>query len=248
MHYMGRLGILAAGLLMGIGGYSPSAEAQRWENKRGEVDPSSMHVRAGRIKNQAPVRIRDLPSASPAERARVALNGYALCRVSNDRPEFEGLIVAHPVPNLGAKAYKKFAEDNSAQGCLYDADMAFTHELMAGSGFLALLRLSYLRAENVPALHEVQYAALADITNHDGQYFVSTRSFAQCVVMAAPQKVATLLFSRELGKSEADAMTEVTPHLGPCLPEGQQISMGRTALFGWLAEAMYRSSKAQPAA
>lgn len=100
----------------------------------------------------------------------------------------------------------------------------------------------------MPALHAIDYAALTDVNDPEGQHYIRTRSFAQCAVMAAPQQVATMLFSRELGKSEADALVEVTPHLGPCLPEGHQMTITRPLLFGWLAETMYRASKAQPGA
>ncbi len=247
MKILGRFGISAA-LVMAVAALSQPAEAQRWDNKKGAIDPSDTHVRASRISKQAPMRVENLPSATPGERARVALNGFALCRVSDDRPEFEALVAAHPVPKLSHDAYSKFIKDNSGQSCLFDADLALSAELMAGAGFLALLRLTYLRAENVPALNAVEYTSLADANDAEGQHYIATRSFAQCVVMAAPQHVAAMLFSRELGKSEADALAQVTPHMGPCLSQGHQMTITRPLLFGWLAETMYRASKAPPSA
>lgn len=119
---------------------------------------------------------------------------------------------------------------------------------MAGAGYLAMLRLDYRRAENVPALNSVDYASIADVNDPAGRYFIATRSFAQCVVLAAPEHVAAMLFSRELGKSEADALVQVTPHLGLCLTDGNRWTITRPLRFGWLSEAMYRAAKAPPSA
>lgn len=247
MKILGRFAMVAV-LLAGVAALPNSADAQRWDNKKGAIDPSNTHVRASRIAKQAPMRTLNLPNASPGERARVALNGFALCRISDDRPEFEALVSANPVPKLSDKAYWKFIRDNSAQNCLFDSDLTLTAELMSGAGFLAMLRLTYLRAENVPTLHAIDYASLTDPNHPEGQHYIGTRSFAQCVVLAAPQQVAEMLFSRELGKSEADALVQVTPHLGPCLSQGREMTITRPLLFGWLAEAMYRASKVQPSA
>lgn len=56
------------------------------------------------------MRGENLPSLSLGERARVALNGFALCRVSDDLPEFHALVAAHPVPKLAEQAAAKFAK------------------------------------------------------------------------------------------------------------------------------------------
>lgn len=248
MGMFGRIGSAAAILTMGTAALPSAAEAQRWDNRKGAIDPSATNVRASRMTKQAPMRVENLPNASPSERARVALNNFALCRVSDDRPEFEALIAANPVPSLADEAYSKFIMDQTGQECIFDGDLRLSTEHMAGSGFIALLRLTYRRAENVPALGAINYASLADINTANGQYYIATRNFAQCVVTAAPQSVANMLFSRELGKSETDYLAEVTPHLGPCLDEGHKLTITRPLLFGWLAEALYRASQSQPAA
>lgn len=247
MKHMALLGLTASALLLGATAFPAPVAAQRWDDKKGAIDPSATNVRASRLHKRAPMRVENLPSVSPAERARVALNGFVLCRISDDMPEFKALVQAHPVPKLAHEAYSKFALDNTAQHCLFDGDLRLSPELFAGSGYLAALRLTYRRAENVPALQSVDYAALTDPNDPEGQYFISTRTFAQCVVMAAPQTVAELLFSREISISEADSLAELTQHLGPCLAQGRQLTITRPLLFGWLAESLYRSSASQPA-
>lgn len=233
------LAISALVSVVGVGGVIPSAHAQQWENRETNRPGSRMRVRA-------PSDVSRLPNVSPSERARLALNELALCRLEKDDAAFKKLMMEQPVPELAEEAYTKLALGNLADDCFIEGELRLTAPLYVGSVYVALLRTEYRRADRLPALTPIDYSSLADKNTAIGAQFIATRDFAQCVVMAGPAQSAALIFSRELSKSENEAFAAVAPQLGPCLPAGQKFTMSRSSLFGLLAEALYRSSIAQP--
>lgn len=230
--------VCVMGVTATIMGGNMTAASQEWENRRETTTGS-------RVSHQAPADPARLASASPVEKARVMMNDFALCHATRGRKKIEQINAKQPVPVLAAQQYDNLLSGTS--DCLTNSSLSFNAEIFSGASFLAMLRLDYRQADRVPALHSVDYMKLADVVAPEGRQYVATRSFAQCVVMAAPRETAALLFSRELSKSEDEAFASVSPHLGPCLAAGQEVKFSRTIIYGLLAEAMYRAAKAQPA-
>ena len=77
-----------------------------------------------------------------------------------------------------------------------------------------------------------------------GRAALQALDLAQCIEAAAPDAVAALLNTRPTDAPEERAFQALSPHLGPCLPAGAQITISRPLLRGVLAEAAYRAAYA----
>lgn len=233
----GGIFLLAAALCAAL--TAGSASAQRWENRK-TVDTGS------NIRKQAPAEPPYYRQASPSEKARFAVNQFALCRTERVRVTIERYLLDTKPADWSDDGLQRIMGPYLTD-CLMGGDVETPYEIMMGSTFLAVLRLKYRDAERMPALTAVDYRALHDVTDAKGSHYIATREFAQCVVMAAPKETAELLFSRELSPAETAAVQKVAPYLGPCLPQGTELKFSRAMLFGFLAEAMYRSAEASGA-
>jgi hypothetical protein len=82
----------------------------------------------------------------------------------------------------------------------------------------------------------------ADIAALDerGRSSLNALDFAQCLLADAPEAVEAVLVTRPTKSPEERAFLALIPFLGPCLPEGAQMSISKPQLRSFLAEAYYR--------
>jgi hypothetical protein len=74
-----------------------------------------------------------------------------------------------------------------------------------------------------------------------GKASLAGLDFAQCVVAASPQGVKALLNTNPTWDLQDKELEQLGPYLGPCLPNGAQVSFSKLVMRGLLAEAAYRS-------
>jgi len=137
----------------------------------------------------------------------------------------------------------------STSDCLRSGELRMSTELMRGALFRALYRRDFLRA--APAFAEAPYdfsKAVSDQTTLENQTYVILRRFASCAVRADPEDGRRLMLTAVASKAENEAFRGLTPHLGPCLPQGLEVKFSRMMIVNLVAEAMYRETKAGAAA
>jgi len=66
--------------------------------------------------------------------------------------------------------------------------------------------------------------------------------FADCVVAADPYDADFLFRTAGSSADEQDAVTKLTPALGPCLPQGAQIRLDPATLRSWLGEGLWHAA------
>lgn len=73
-------------------------------------------------------------------------------------------------------------------------------------------------------------------------------AYGECVVRANPSKSHALLMAKPTSPEETAALKALTPEFSACLPDGQQLSFGKTPLRGTIAMNYYRLAHAPRAA
>lgn len=119
--------------------------------------------------------------------------------------------------------------------CLRGAhSLQFTRDMLRGSVAEAL----YQRGnQGPPPPASSEDAAVTDFAG-----------FAGCIVAARPAQVHELLTTTRLGTDEERRLVaRMAPEMGPCLPQGVELSLQPPLVRLALAEAIYRASIAPPA-
>jgi hypothetical protein len=74
-----------------------------------------------------------------------------------------------------------------------------------------------------------------------GRASLAGLDFAQCIVATSREGVKALLNTSPTWDEQDKAIEQLQPYLGPCLPQGAEVSFSKLVLRGLLAEAAYRS-------
>jgi len=76
----------------------------------------------------------------------------------------------------------------------------------------------------------------------EGRSTLLVLDVAQCLAASDAQDVSALLEADPTSQEEGQAFAKLVPHLGPCIPNGKQVTLAKPRLRGALAEAVYRSA------
>ena len=169
------------------------------------------------------------------------LHRHASCIVY--RASNASRIVAVPP---GSQAERKLLRDLQA-GCIGGAYSVDAHkQLQRGAIIEEILRLgdnnrSHGRRMRWVAPFTPLGASEVAALDRQGRSAMGALDLAQCVYAAAPDKVRALLKTAPTYADEQKAFRQLSPHLGPCLQHGAQITFSLPQLRGFLAEAMYRA-------
>lgn len=146
----------------------------------------------------------------------------------------------------GSRAERKLLRDLQA-GCIGGAYFVEAQkQLQRGAIIEQVLRLGENNRRDgrrmrwvapFTALDASEVAAL----DQPGRLALGALDLAQCVYAAAPDKVRALLKTAPTYAPEQKAFGQLSPHLGPCLQHGAQITFSLPQLRGFLAEATYRA-------
>ena len=146
----------------------------------------------------------------------------------------------------GSEAERKLLRDLQA-GCIGGAYFVVAQtQLQRGAIIEEVLRLGDNNRRDGRRMRWVApFSALSasevEALDQQGRSALGALDLAQCVYAAAPDKVSALLKTAPTYGPEQKAFAQLSPHLGPCLQDGAQITFSLPQLRGFLAEAMYRA-------
>ena len=175
-------------------------------------------------------------NASDVDRGRVAMRQFAQCVLSRN-PAGAERALAMPIGGAYYQAINKLAVDE----CLSGGTMKFKAPAMRGALFAEMYRRKYRAADPGLVAEPVDFAAA---TGSDGNGMVQAAmdSFADCVVRRDPADARAILLRSTASKEQDKAFAAVYPHLGPCLAQGQQLTLNKVALENAFAEVLYREA------
>ncbi|MBB6227439.1 hypothetical protein [Polymorphobacter multimanifer] len=120
--------------------------------------------------------------------------------------------------------------------------LKFQEELLRGAVFKAAYVQTHAKA--LPVLGAAPDWA-SDVTDagmpaEKRTLHVGLRQLGNCILDAQPAAVHALLLADAGTAAEQEAFRELTPSIGPCIPDGVTLSFSRSVLAGLLAEVAKR--------
>lgn len=188
-------------------------------------------------------RIPDGAGLSKVDRGRVAMASFAGCTV--DRKSYRlPKLLSLPANRMDSKVWAGLADDE----CLASGQMAFQPIILRGALFTEL----YRRRHKAVARGQTWTLPVVPFNDHlaidaDDPSPVTTAvlAFAACIVAKDPIHAKAIMLASTTSSAQDAAITALKPSLGPCLPEGQTITLSKSILEGAIGEIMYRGT-AQP--
>lgn len=178
---------------------------------------------------------------SQADKARSTIIAFGRCVVQARRGVVEK-VLALPLNDPG---YQKGLNDLAFGGCLSGGELRLNGTLMRG-GLYAALYLTDFRTHGAPLSETpVDYKVdLGGVSDSEYQQYLALHEFADCVVRTTPEAARTLVLASVGSEAETQAFALLNPSFGQCMAAGQSLEFSKIVLFGLIAEALYRESKA----
>lgn len=184
----------------------------------------------------------------PEVTARRTMSKYATCVVNKRSEKVREALRLFPKSSAEQRKLLKLA----IQDCLAKGELTFVPALFRSALFEAMYKSDF-RNDPIAGLAElppIDYAANAPtktdensgLSAADISSAIALRQFADCVVRADPVSSRTLIMTDVASADENAAFAELSPKLGPCLPETLELAFGKPVLRGLLAETLYRLS------
>ncbi|WP_314375571.1 hypothetical protein [Sphingomonas paucimobilis] len=186
-------------------------------------------------------RISDAPSVSEKDRGRITMAQFVRCTVDR-KPTNVARITSLPADKLGGVEFAKAADED----CLLAGEIRFKPILMRGALFVELYRRRQAAEQRhiewrLPVVpFDVQTPV--DPTNEELATQMALLAFAKCVIDRDPATARAVVMGPTVSKVQDTAINALVPNLGPCLPNGQKITLSRNILEGALGEVLYRGT------
>ncbi|WP_294323048.1 hypothetical protein [uncultured Sphingomonas sp.] len=187
-------------------------------------------------------RISNESGLTEQAQARRTLAEFARCTVDRRSAEVS-VIAAQPAEKLSDSRFMKIADDE----CLSSGQMRMRPLLMRAALFVELYRRRD-QAERrgaawaVPAVAFDERAAVAGAATGGLALEVGLLSFASCVIRHDAEAAKAVVLKPTASKEQDAAFAALAPHLGQCLPSGQNVKLSKPILEGALGEVLYRGT------
>ena len=185
------------------------------------------------------------PSASNGEARRV-MSGFISCIINREaykiRPLLDHPVGEAPTPNWAALA---------DAGCLeYSGSLKFASMLMRGGIYNALYKEDFGKAEPVVNFEDVPritypFASSDSPNSKEADTYRLEMVLGDCIARAQPQESRSLVLSDVESPQEQSAVQALLPAISSCLPKGQTLTMNKSTIRGFVAEALYRLTVAK---
>jgi hypothetical protein len=199
-----------------------------------------------------PAQARDdeIDEREPTSKAVATTYKWTACVASRNRRAVETMLRQIPSSSAESQAALRVAKDGEeCLGQLAETDgiqlRLPTSRLMRGPLFEALLKLDF---DGFKPRHGHRPLALPALASMDKTADLSRASrvsltladFAACVVAARPDDSLALLNTPPAAEAEGRAIGALSPAFGPCFASGNQFTINKPLLRGFIAEAAYR--------
>lgn len=183
-----------------------------------------------RFTRPKPAKIPDNTSLSEAERGRVALAGFANCLIERNPRKVDTVL-----NSSGSNSFTQMEMNE----CLRSGQMRFEDSLLRGALYSKLYRRHY--AAVVPDLPERPIDFSLNLpSGADGR--VAILMFADCLARNDLENARLFILSAGGSVAEKNAFAALRPFIGPCVPQGQTVTLSRSAIGSALAEVLYRQA------
>lgn len=188
-----------------------------------------------------PERLRASPSKQQQEEARKVMMNFAKC-MADSEPELARAYVLSDNDDADAPEFDGLVDDRCLQ--LQGGELRFPPYIFRGALAERLIdkQVPEGALRDLPALAPLNatYRGNGAIAE---RYTYSYR-FAECVIRRDSAGVRALLDTRLDSGREIDAIRNVSPAIGNCVPEGEQVKMDRVGMRMGFATVYFRLANA----
>ena len=177
--------------------------------------------------------------ASGAAQVRLTVDALSRCLVREEPAKVAAFLKLVPGSRASRDAARRLESDN----CMVAATVEPADAALRGGLFTALYRSEFAAAAE--PLRETGPDLKAEVTGLPADVaaaYVSSRSFAECVVRANPGEARALVLADPASAAEAAAAKALTPAIAGCLPAGQTLNLTKSTLVSLVAEMLFRLS------
>jgi len=223
--------LLATTLILSSGAALPAMQ-RRTEKETGSNIP-------------VPRRAR-IPEDSTLKRAqvRLVLNEFVRCAVDRQASRLEAALATLD------DGFNTVGAVLSTNECLESGQMKFKAVALRGPLFAELYRRKAAAEAKGrswgPAVTRVNLAAKPE--TDIAKEHLGLMGFAHCVVESDRAGAQAAVLAPTASDAQNAAIAALAPKLGPCLPQGSSVRLGKDVLEGGLAEVLYRGVVPTPAA
>lgn len=206
--------------------------------------PAHAQDAATHLPRYTPAEISDNIHLSAGDRARAAIDDYAMCIAKAD-PHQALAFIAMPA----GKAADRVAARLAVNDCLLGGEMRFSQFLFRGSLARSFYRQMF--AQKAPILAESDLDLSAE-SKEDGpdraaaEKHAAGLEFGECVVRADPEHSRDLTLAPVATRREHDAFAALTAAFSSCVARGTTVEFSKAALSAMIGEALYRLSAPLP--
>lgn len=180
--------------------------------------------------------------------ARRAAEDFGACLTDREKGRIAKLVDLAVDTKEYETVYK--ALYNQSDECLSDGTLRIGELALRGAIFQALYTRDYSSNSILSFPPEVKtgYRGLYPAELSDkARMYLSLENFGECVVRVDPNNVRLLVTSRVGSSTENEAFRLLMPRFSACIVKDNEIRFSRTNLKGFLAEGLYRLSRAATA-
>lgn len=174
---------------------------------------------------------------------RVVMQQFAGCTYRRSPARVE-LMLSLP---FGGPDYRRMFESLVVDDCLGAGELSFSGLLLRGYLFEQLYRHYFKRdgpdelLKTPPINYMAGYPTPLPSESIDA---IALGQFGDCVTRSDGKDAKQLVLSDPDGSAETAAITGLAPHLGACVPAGQQVRFSKSTLRAGVTEELYKLSRA----
>ena len=176
-----------------------------------------------------------------------AMHEYGRCVVDLSPSRTRRVLSLVPGSKEERGLLRSVADDRCINGHGGSQYLYFEPQMLRGAIAEAILKLDGKRASKHNGADEAApFSTLSaeDLAglSQEGRTSIFALDVAQCLIASDPIAVSALLGTYPTSPEESQAFAKLSLRLGPCIPNGKQVTLAKPQLRGALAEAAYRSS------
>lgn len=202
--------------------------------------PAQLEVPTGsRLTSPKPADIPD-GNMPEVDRVRKVMVEFGECVARTDPGGSARTVALFPTDPIELKALQRVATGD----CLRMGELQMSASIMRGALFIGLYRRDYRQVPPpAPPPEKLDFTVgAADPQQEEARGAIMLRLFIDCVVREDPADARITILAPVASRAETAAYAALAPHLGRCLPAGQQVTFSKTILSGLIAEVAYRNA------
>ena len=173
--------------------------------------------------------------------ARKVVADFARCVVDRNAKEIHRAFSLPPGRN-----YWRTMSVIATNQCLAEGQMSIPQSVMRGAIFAELFRRFTRDSVRLVAVAPIDFSQAVEKDDQPGRTQRAKMQLAACIVRTDRMNSTAVVLEPTGSSTQEAAFKALAPSIGPCVSEGEQMTISKSILEGILAEVLYRGTLALP--